>query len=109
MDYDILAEQHFLRAHTEERRESETGLIVVRTNSNQLFGKLEMNRQLGTGNSSREGLQTKLKDLRSLLTPACAPSSYVMSLGASGAQMRDRASVNSNILVSGEAKGFFSS
>jgi hypothetical protein len=36
VDDDILAEQHFLRAHTEERRESETGLIVVRSNSNQL-------------------------------------------------------------------------
>jgi hypothetical protein len=34
VDDDILAEQHFLRAHTEERRESETGLIVLRANSN---------------------------------------------------------------------------
>jgi hypothetical protein len=52
MDDDILAEQHFLRAHAEERRESETGLIVV-------LGKREISRQLGPGNSSQEGLQTK--------------------------------------------------
>jgi hypothetical protein len=52
MNDDILAEQHFLRAHTEERRESETGLIVVRANSNQLLEKLEISRQLGPVNSS---------------------------------------------------------
>jgi hypothetical protein len=39
VDDDILAQQHFLRAHTAERRESETGLIVGRANSNQLLGK----------------------------------------------------------------------
>jgi hypothetical protein len=38
VDDDILAEQHFLRANIEERRESETGLVVVRANSNQLLG-----------------------------------------------------------------------
>jgi hypothetical protein len=59
VDDDILAQQHFLRAHTAKRRESETGLIVVRANSNQLLGKGEISRQLGPGNSSQEGLQTK--------------------------------------------------
>jgi hypothetical protein len=59
VDDDISAEQHFLRAHTEERRESETGLIVVNANSNQLLGKREIIRQLGRGNFSQEGLQTK--------------------------------------------------
>ncbi len=59
VDDDILAQQHFLRAHTAERRASETGLIVVRANSNQLLGKGEISRQLGPGNSSQEGLQTK--------------------------------------------------
>jgi hypothetical protein len=59
VDDDILAEQHFLRAHTEEIRESETGLIVVRAYSNQLLGKQEISRQLGPRNSSQEGLQTK--------------------------------------------------
>jgi hypothetical protein len=34
-DDDILTKQYFLRAHTEERRELETGLIVVRTNIGQ--------------------------------------------------------------------------
>jgi hypothetical protein len=38
VDDDILAEQHFLIADIEEGRESETGLIVVRANSNQLLG-----------------------------------------------------------------------
>ncbi len=47
VDDDILAQQHFLRAHTAERRASETGLIVVRANSNQLLGKGEISRQLG--------------------------------------------------------------
>jgi hypothetical protein len=59
VDDDILAEQHFLMAHTEERRESETGLIIVRANSNQPLGKLEISRQQGPGISSQEGLQTK--------------------------------------------------
>jgi hypothetical protein len=59
MDYDILAQQHLLRAHTAERRESETGLIVLRANSNQLLGIPEISRQLGPGNSSQEGFQTK--------------------------------------------------
>ncbi len=59
VDDDILAQQHFLRAHTAERRESETGLIVVRANSNQLLGKGEISRELGPGISSQEGLQTK--------------------------------------------------
>jgi hypothetical protein len=52
VDDDILAQQHFLRAHTVERRDSETGLIVVRANSNQLLGKGEISRQQGPGNSS---------------------------------------------------------
>jgi hypothetical protein len=38
VDDDILAEQHFVRAHTEERREKETGLIGLTANSNQLLG-----------------------------------------------------------------------
>jgi hypothetical protein len=59
VDDDILAEQHILWAHTEERRESKTDLIVVRANSNQLLGKQEISRHLGPGNSSQEGLQTK--------------------------------------------------
>ncbi len=59
VDNDILTQQHFLRAHTAERRESETGLIVVRANSKQLLGKGEISRELGPGNSSQEGLQTK--------------------------------------------------
>jgi hypothetical protein len=41
VDDDILAQQHFLRAHTAERGKSETGLIVVRADSNQLLGKRE--------------------------------------------------------------------
>jgi hypothetical protein len=45
VDDDILAQQHFLRAHTAERRESETGLIVVRVNSNQLLGKERRDQQ----------------------------------------------------------------
>jgi hypothetical protein len=49
VDDDILAQQHFLRAHIVERRESETGLIVVRANSNQLLGKGEISRQQGPG------------------------------------------------------------
>ncbi len=52
MDDDILAQHHFLWVHTAERRVSETGLIVVRVNSNQLLGK----ERLGPGNSSQEGL-----------------------------------------------------
>jgi hypothetical protein len=75
VDDNPLAEQHFIRAHTPETRESETGLIVVRANSNQLLGKQEISRELSPGNSSHEGLQTKLKDHCSLLTPACSPSS----------------------------------
>jgi hypothetical protein len=59
MDDDILAEQHFLWAHTAERREFENGLTVVRVNSNQLLGKGEISRQLGPGNFPQEGLQTK--------------------------------------------------
>ncbi len=59
VDDDILAQQHFLRACSAERRESETGLIVVRANSYQLLGKGEISRELGLGNSSQEGLQTK--------------------------------------------------
>jgi hypothetical protein len=34
-DDDILTKQYFHRAHTEERRELETGLIVVRANGGQ--------------------------------------------------------------------------
>ncbi len=59
VDDNILAEQHFFRAHTEERQKSETGLIVLRANSNQLSGIREISRQLGPGNSYQEGLQTK--------------------------------------------------
>ncbi len=58
VDDDIFAEQHFLTAHIAERRESETDLIVVTANNNQLLGKREISRQLGPGNSSQKGLLT---------------------------------------------------
>ncbi len=78
---EILAEQHFLRTHTEERRESEAGLIVVRANSNHLVGKREISRQLGPGKLFSKGPPNQIKkDHRSLLITARAPSSYVMFL-----------------------------
>ncbi len=58
---DILAEQHFLRTHTEERRESEAGLIVVRANSNHLVGKREISRQLGPGKLFSKGPPNQIK------------------------------------------------
>jgi hypothetical protein len=41
LDDHILTKQYFSRAHTEERRELETGLIVVKANNGQLLTERE--------------------------------------------------------------------
>ncbi len=51
-DY-ILTKQYFPRAHTEERRELKTGLIVVTANNGQLLTKKECGIGFGPGNSSK--------------------------------------------------------
>jgi hypothetical protein len=78
-DYDILTKLYFPRAFTEESRELDTSLIVVRANSSQQLGKRETSSWRGLGNSSKQCLQTKQKDHHSLSTPICAQSSYKFS------------------------------
>ncbi len=65
--------QYFPRAHTETRREPETGFDHCKSQKQPAFrGEREINSWLGPGNSCKEGLQTKQKHHHSLSTPACA-------------------------------------
>jgi hypothetical protein len=77
---DILAQQHFLRARKAERRELETGLIVEERIATSYWGKERSAENWALETLLKRASKPNQKDHCSLLTPACAPSSYVMSL-----------------------------
>jgi hypothetical protein len=49
-----------------------TGFNLGRANSSQQLGEIKISRELGPGNSCKEGIQTKQKDHRCPSTPTCA-------------------------------------
>jgi hypothetical protein len=49
-------------------------LIVVRAKKGQQSEEKEISRGLGSGNSTKDGVQAKQKDHHSLWTPTCAQS-----------------------------------